>query len=293
MNFKGIVGLHAVCTRLIVRPATALILATALLTTMLPQSAMASGGGVPLPKQNWPFKGIFGKFDNAAVKRGAEVAVGVCMACHSFKYIKFDQLRQFGFTEAEIITLAESQGRNKKDALLSSMDALSSKEAFGIEPPDLSLMTKARKGYEDYSYAMLVGYASETDNEMVSRILEDGEVSKKEALEVASAFHMDARHPEHLKEVLTRISDGENFNKYFPGNFFAMPQPLMDGMVEYADGTENTQVQMAHDVVTFMAWAAEPTLMERKALGIKVLLYLFVLTIMLYAVKRRVWAKLH
>ena len=278
MNLKEIVGFRWASARLILRPATIFILAVALVTAFIPQGASASGG-VPLPKQNWPFKGIFGKFNNSAIKRGAEVAVGVCMACHSMKYIKFDQLRQFGFSELEIKTLAESQGRSKKDQLISSMDATLAKDAFGIEPPDLSLMTKARKGYEDYSYAIMTGYASDAEVALASRVMADSHVSETEALEVASALHLDAQQPKKMAEVLTRIVAGENFNKYFPGHFFAMPNPLFDGAVTYADGTENTQVQMAHDVVTFMAWAAEPTLMERKALGIKVILYLIVLTI--------------
>ena len=293
MNFKGTVGFGGTSARLILRPATALVLVATLLTAYLPKEASASGGGVALPKQNWSFKGIFGQFDASAIKRGAQVAVGVCLACHSMKYIKFDQLRQFGFTEAEIIELAQSQGRNKKDTMMASMDATSAKEAFGVEPPDLSLMTKARKGYEDYSYAILTGYASNAEMGLAAQVMADGKISETESLEVASKLHLDAHNLKGMEEILTRISGGENFNKYFPGNFFAMPNPLMDGAITYSDGTESTVKQMSSDVVTFMAWAAEPTLMERKALGIKVILYLFVLTIMLYAVKRRIWAKVH
>lgn len=270
-----------------------IVLAVTLMAASLPLMASASSGGAPLPQEHWSFKGIFGKFDQAAVKRGAQVAVGVCMACHSFKYIKFDQLRQFGFTEIEIKALAESQGRSKLDAMNSMMTPESGKGAFGIEPPDLSLMTKARKGYEDYTFAILNGYLSSSESEMVERVMEDDTLSETEVMEVASAFHLDTRHPEKIKVILKRIGDGENFSKYFPGNFFAMPKPLFDGQVEYTDGTENSLRQMSQDVVTFMAWAAEPTLMERKALGLKVILYLIILTLMLYALKRRIWAKVH
>jgi ubiquinol-cytochrome c reductase cytochrome c1 subunit len=260
---------------------------------VLPQSALASSDGPVLPKQDWKFVGIFGQFDQAALKRGARVAVEVCMACHSIKYIKFDALKKLGFTEAEVIALAEAQSRNKKDAMLSPMDATSAKDSFGVIPPDLSLMTKARKGYEDYLYAILNGYASDADRALVQKVMEDGSLSEQELLEVSSALGLNAHNPERVKEVLVRIQANENFNKYFPGNFFAMPQPLSDGSVTYPDGVENSLKQMSHDVTTFLAWAAEPTLMERKALGVKVMLYLMVLTIMFYAVKRRVWAKVH
>ena len=292
MNFKDIVRFRGAFSRLMLGPAAAVALAVSL-TAVLPQGALASSGGPPIPKQSWSFNGVFGTFDVPSVKRGAQVAVEVCMSCHSIKYIKFDQLRQFGFSEVEVKTLAESQGRGKKDAMISSMDPISAKEAFGTVPTDLSLITKARKGYENFTYAILTGYATDADRDLATRVMEDGRITEAEALEVASALYLDARLPEAMAMALKRLLEGENFNKYFPGHFLAMPAPLFDGAVTYIDGTENTLTQMSRDVVTFLAWAAEPTMMERKALGIKVILYLLVLTIMLYAVKRRVWAKVH
>ncbi len=256
---------------------------------LLPQTSMASEGPA-LHKQTWGFHGVFGQFDNAALKRGARVAVEVCMACHSIKYIKFDSLKQLGFSETELIALAETQGHTKKDRMLSGMDSTSAKDAFGVEPPDLSLMTKARKGYEDYTYGILTGYWTDAELEFVNKVMEDNELSEKELLEVASTLGLSVKHPEKVKETLKRVLAGENFNKYFPGHFFAMPQPLADGAVTYSDGVENSLKQMSHDLTSFLAWSAEPSLMARKSLGVKVLLYLFVLTVMLYAVKRRIWA---
>ncbi|NQV43297.1 MAG: cytochrome C, partial [Rhodospirillales bacterium] len=83
------------------------------------------------------------------------------------------------------------------------------------------------------------------------------------------------------------------FNHYFPGNQIAMAPPIDDDSVEYADGTEASKEQITKDVVTFMAWAAEPELEERKRLGVKVMIFLLVLTGMLYALKRKIWADLH
>ncbi|MEO5346202.1 MAG: cytochrome c1 [Magnetococcus sp. YQC-9] len=260
---------------------------------ILPQSALASSGGPALPEQTWNFQGIFGQFDQSALKRGARVTVEVCMACHSVKYIKFDSLKQLGFSEAEVIALAEAQSRNKKDRMLSPMDPVAAKDTFGVTPPDLSLITKARKGYEDYTYALLTGYLTDADRALVQKVMEDGALSDSELKELSSALGLDPHHPEKAKEILTRIQANENFNKYFPGHFLAMPQPLNDGAVTYPDGVESSLKQMSQDVVTFLAWAAEPTLMERKSLGVKVMLYLVLLTVMFYAVKRRIWAKVH
>ena len=72
-----------------------------------------------------------------------------------------------------------------------------------------------------------------------------------------------------------------------------MPPPLWGDDVEYADGTETTIAQEAHDVTAFLAWAAEPELAARKSMGLKVILFLLVMTALFYATKRKVWSKLH
>ena len=69
-----------------------------------------------------------------------------------------------------------------------------------------------------------------------------------------------------------------------------MYPPLNEGQVSYADGTEATVAQMAGDVSEFLMWTAEPKLQERKAMGLKVLLFLLVFTGVLYAAKRKIWA---
>ncbi len=125
----------------------------------------------------------------------------------------------------------------------------------GAVPPDLSLIVKARNGGADYVHGLLTGYAEP---------------------------------PEDLE-----ILEGQNYNLYFPNNVTAMAPPLFEDAVEYGDGTPATVEQMATDVATFLAWTAEPTMEERKSMGIGVMLFLLVFTGVLYAVKRKVWADLH
>ena len=71
-----------------------------------------------------------------------------------------------------------------------------------------------------------------------------------------------------------------------------MPPPFSDDIVEYEDGTSATVDQLAKDMVVFLAWAAEPEMEERKKLGIRVIIFLSVLTILLAFIKRKVWEKL-
>ena len=88
------------------------------------------------------------------------------------------------------------------------------------------------------------------------------------------------------------LGDGMNYNKYYPGHQIAMGQPIWPDGVEYADGTEATVSQQAQDVTAFLMWAAEPTLEERKRLGIRVLIYLVILSVLLYLAKRSIWSRL-
>ena len=76
------------------------------------------------------------------------------------------------------------------------------------------------------------------------------------------------------------------------GNKIKMPNNLSDGLVEYADGTSATVNQMAKDVTTFLAWAAEPELEERHKTGIKVMIYLILLSILVYLSMKKIWSRI-
>ena len=77
-----------------------------------------------------------------------------------------------------------------------------------------------------------------------------------------------------------------------PGQKIKMLKPLSDGVVEYSDGTEATEAQMAKDVVTFLTWAAEPHLEARHKTGVKVILYLIILLMLVYFSKQKVWSRI-
>ena len=84
------------------------------------------------------------------------------------------------------------------------------------------------------------------------------------------------------------LGPGQYYNEYFGP--IAMPPQLSDGLLEYADGTEATAEQMAEDVAVFLTWAGDPHMDLRKQTGLMVLLFLFVLTILVYLAYRQVWA---
>ena len=72
-----------------------------------------------------------------------------------------------------------------------------------------------------------------------------------------------------------------------------MPQPLTDGQVTYDDGSPQTIAQYSKDVSAFLMWVAEPHLVARKRVGFQVMIFLIVLSGLLYFTKKKVWADLH
>lgn len=214
-------------------------------------------------KSDWQFKGLPAHWDKDQLYRGYTVATQVCMACHSFKYISHRDLMKAGFTEDEAKALASKNNTGLDDKMISGLDAESSITLYGKIVPDLSVINKARAGLADYTYAVLTGYVDDESHE------------GKE--EIHHYF------PEGLP-------DGAYFNKAFPGHAIAMPSPLlMDDQVEYHDETGATIAQMAKDVTYFIQWTAEPELIKRKRMGVYVLIYLFIFTILAFFTKRAIW----
>jgi len=89
------------------------------------------------------------------------------------------------------------------------------------------------------------------------------------------------------------MAKGMNYNTAFPGHQIAMPPPLSDDRVTYADGTKATLAQEAHDVATFLSWASDPHLEQRHRLGARVMIFLLAFSGVMYGVKRKVWSNVH
>ncbi len=251
-----------------------LVLCGVISTVMLGQAnlAHAAGSDAKPPKEiAWPFDGITGQVDRQSAQRGYQVYKEVCASCHGLKRIAYRNLMQIGFSEDEVKQLASEafviDGPNDEgemferpgiaaDRFVAPFPNQQAARAAnnGAYPVDLSLIVKARPNGANYVYSLLTGYQDPPAGE-----------------------------PER---------DGMYYNPYFPGEWLAMAPPMMDDQVEYQDGTTATLHQMSYDLVNFLQWAAEPEMEERKAMGIKVLIYLVILTIFFYAAKKRIWARL-
>ncbi len=241
------------------------------------------------PRQDWSFSGMFGIYDKAQLQRGFQVYKEVCSNCHALS-IPFRALADPngpGFSEDQVKTLAASYQVTtaepndkgeiyKRPGTLADIiprpEAYPNDQAaaavFGKAPPDMALLAKARKyerGFPWFVFAALPG-------------LEYQEVG---------ADYIDAILNGYTKP------DDPQWNLYYPGHKIAMPQPITNGAVDYKDGTPPTLANYSKDVSAFLSWAAEPNLTERKRIGLRVMIFLFVLATLLYFTKKRIWESAH
>jgi hypothetical protein len=98
--------------------------------------------------------------------------------------------------------------------------------------------------------------------------------------------------PAKAAKVGFETPDGLYFNKHFPNVNIAMPAPLSDDQLTYADGTKATTAQMAKDVAAFLTWTAEPSLVERRQTGWFVLGFLLFATTLAFLSYKQIWAGL-
>ncbi|RYE06587.1 MAG: cytochrome c1 [Rickettsiaceae bacterium] len=217
---------------------------------------------------NWPFEGILGKVDRQAAQRGFQVYREVCAACHGLYNLSYRNLKEIGFSEAEIKEIAKSytvkDGPNDQGEMF-ERPAISTDKFVrpfpneqaaraannGAYPPDLSLIIKAREDGANYLHSLLNGY-----------------------LDPPPDFKLLA---------------GLYYNEYFPGRQIAMPPPLSNMQVSYIDGTIASVDQMSRDVTVFLQWSAEPEMEHRKSMGLKVMIFLVLFSIFFYISKKRIW----
>ena len=232
------------------------------------QSAVGAEEEVTPPTHSWSFQSPLGTFKRDELQRGFQVYSQVCAACHGLYHLRYEHLKALGYKPAQLKAIAaqhevtgplDDEGnptkRPAKPGDLFFRPFANEKAARaannGAYPPDQSLIVKARKHGPEYVRALLLGYQ---------------------------------KAPSDMK-----LASGMYYNRYFPGHQIAMAPPLTKGLVQYADGTPATPEQMAHDVVAFLAWASEPTAEARKRMGVKVLAFLSIFTLMMYAVMRKTW----
>lgn len=232
------------------------------LLLMAPAMAAASSAGVHLDKAPVDLK------DTVSLQRGAKLFTSKCLACHSASYMRYNRLRDIGMTEEQIKKDLELPEDVKLGSTMqAAMDANTAKLAFGVAPPDLSVIARSRNPDWLYTYMR--------------------------------SFYVD-----------TSRSSGWN-NVVFPN--VGMPFVLADMQGEQAlhgenyEGHEVKKLVLAKpgsmkpaefdvavaDLTNYLVFMGEPAKLVRYDLGLIVLGFLFVLFVLVYALKKEVWKDIH
>lgn len=236
-------------------------------------SAMAAGEAGHIVDYSFSFEGPFGTYDRMQLQRGLQVYTEVCASCHGLQYVPLRTLGDEGGPQLPADQVrAYAANFEIFDAEIDDFRPRAVTDHFpksGMETaPDLSLMAKARAGFHG-PHGLLVNqlFRGIGGPEYIASILTGYTGEEKE--EAGSIFYE---------------------NSAFPGGWIAMASPLYDDAVEYADGTPATEVQMAQDVAAFLMWAAEPKMMARKQAGFTAVIFLTVLSVLLYLTNKKLWS---
>ncbi len=223
-------------------------------------SFAAGGAGQKITDYDFSFDGMLGAYDQAQLQRGFQVYEAVCSGCHGMKHVAFRTLADEngpGFSDAAVKAIAanyevaDDEGNPGDTRPGKPFDYFPTPDVGG-NPPDMSLLAKARNGGADYIYSLLLGYTGEEK--------ELGDVTLYEN----SAY----------------------------GGYLNMAPPLYGDDVEYADGTDTSLEQVSADISAFLMWAAEPKLVERKQAGVWSMTFLIFFATLVWFTNRKVWAKI-
>jgi ubiquinol-cytochrome c reductase cytochrome c1 subunit len=223
--------------------------------------------------------------DVVSLQRGAQVYVNYCMGCHSAGYMRYNRLQDLGLTELQIRDNLIFTGAKVGELMTNGMVAKEAKEWFGTAPPDLSVIARSRSSGAgsgaDWLYTYLRGFYRDPSrptgwnntvfhNVGMPHVLYQlqGEQALKTEVELlprGSGRQEDALKIEVRKLVVEK-----------PGTMTAL---------EYD--------RLVADLVNFLVYVSEPARHFRQQLGLYVLIFLGVLFVLAYALKKEFWKDVH
>ncbi|EPX84609.1 Cytochrome c1 [Rubellimicrobium thermophilum DSM 16684] len=267
----------------------------AALALSAPLAVQAAGEG-EVTDFAFPFEGPFGAYDPIQLQRGLKVFTEICSACHGLSYVAYRNLSEPGGPElpeeqmrayAEQFTVFDPTLDDGMGAERPATPADRFPRSSLSNAPDLSLMAKARAGFQGpYGTGLNQLFNGMGGAEYIASILTGYREPPDCAPEDFEGYYNIAfaagGYPEECKD--------EEGHHLYPGSWIAMAPPLDDGVVTFDDGAPNTLEHQAVDVAAFLMWAAEPKLNQRKQAGLTGVLFLTVLAVLLYLTNKRLWA---
>lgn len=210
--------------------------------------------------------------DLVALQRGAKIFVNYCLHCHSASYMRYNRLQDLGLTEQQIKDHLLLAGEKVGDTMTIAMTKKDAKEWFGAVPPDLSVIARSRS--PDWLYTYMRSFYRDNSRPTGWNNLLFDKVGMPHVL-------YQLQGEQELKIVQT--TDGEGHKSIAPRLVLEKPGTLTK--VEYD--------LLVKDLVNYLVYMGEPAKTSRELLGIIVLLFLSVLFVLSYALKKEYWKNVH
>lgn len=208
-------------------------------------------------------------FDRDSLRRGAITYVNYCQGCHSLKHLRYSRMAKDLKIDEEFLEKEFLRGQAKPhDSMLTAMAGSDAEAWFGIAPPDLSLIARARD--PDWIYSYLRG------------------------------FYLDPSQPTGTNNAFFREVAMPNVFESLQGT--QRPVVKRDGGVEAIVGLELDEAgslsplefdAMVADLVNFLVYASEPAQLDRLRLGKYVIAWLILVMVLMYRLKKEYWKDVH
>jgi len=244
-------------------------LITALALLVLPVTAMAAGGhGPELEPSNIDLK------DKASLQRGAKYFTNYCMGCHSLQYMRYQRMAEdLGIPSDELqenLLFGDAKPTDMMTTALRSEDGV---KWFGTQIPDLTLVTRWRS--PDWVYSYLKSYY----------------VDDTRPYGVNNLVFPDVGMPHpfvHLQGLQAPVYAEAHGDDHGGGGHVIDVKLVEPGLL-----TPQEYDEMVRDITNFLTYVGEPSKLERRQLGLYVLLFLGLLFILAYFLKREFWKDVH
>jgi ubiquinol-cytochrome c reductase cytochrome c1 subunit len=237
-----------------------------LVLCLLPITAFASGVEVKLDRAQIQTN------DKLSLQRGAQTFVNYCLTCHSADYMRYNRLRDLGLTEKQISENLIFTGQKPGGLMNSAMVKKEAKQWFGVPPPDLSVIARSRGADWLYTYLRQF-YRDESTATGWNNLVFDR----------AAMPHVFYQLQGEQTLKVEMVDDGHGGKHEL--KTLEMSKPGTLSKAEY-------DRQIA-DLVNYLVYLGEPAASTRVQIGIVVLLFLFFMLGLTYALKHEYWRDIH
>jgi ubiquinol-cytochrome c reductase cytochrome c1 subunit len=270
-------------------------LLVALALVLMPFAGHAAGGpAVELEDANIDLN------NHAAIQRGAKYVVNYCMGCHSTQYVRYKQMTEVGLTEDDIKeNLMFADGKKVGDLMTIAMPEKSAANWFGAAAPDLTLTARIKSGGADWIYTYLKGFYTDPSRPLGVNNTVFPNVGMPHVLWDLQGiqdpvYRYEAHRDGHaMASFDTEAGAAAFIAEQGEGDFRI--ERVVDSLelVQPGSLTPAEYDQVARDIATYLTYISEPVKLDRQRIGVWVMLFLVVFTVLAYLMKKEWWKDVH